>query len=481
MAKKNVKGSFADELRKSAYIWVGNTNIENTQILLINFNNTTHWVVVENNEDNITLRAPKETTALSQEIFTALYEVNPSWENKGKGSVETKTLPAGLSIVSDCNNIFYDKGIKALKETTVVPYLYNLGIDITSYEYTTLSVDNSHSLVLTPIPEGYSNYNQELLDIMEDVSEYKSWTLTKEGSMRRFFRSATRKGMILEGPAGTGKSTDPLIYCAQHEIPVVVEQCTRNTDDDDVLSSFVPNTTGAGFRLRRGKLTIAAEHGGVCVLNEGNYTDQLDCVNSILDKNAQLILDDGTVIKVHPNFRLIITVNPNYRGTYKLNEALVNRCKVVDYEPTPESLMIKRLKTTTGYNNTKVIETIVRETSKIREIYQTRNYECVISQRNIEAFLSNVLLFPKDNIEEMFDEEFINLTALSDLNDIQIELDDLKAIRKVMLKEIKEAIAESNKEVTEASWTCSPQPDLDALTSNVNDDGSFFDIEEEEV
>ena len=479
MAKKNIEKSFAEELKTSAYIWLGNTNIENTQLFLAIFNKVTHWAVVENNEDNITLRAPKETNALKQEIFSALYEIYPAWKKKETGTVNTSVLPKGLAIESDCNDIFYRKGIKPLKSTTVIPYLDNLGVNVSLYTYTVLTIDNSHDLVLTPMPEGYSNYNQELLDIMEDVSEYKSWTLTKEGAMRRFFGTSTRKGMILEGPAGTGKSTDPLIYCAQHEIPVVVEQCTRNTDDDDVLSSFVPNTTGAGFRLRRGKLTIAAEHGGVCVLNEGNYTDQLDCVNSILDKNAQLILDDGAVIKVHPNFRLIITVNPNYRGTYKLNEALVNRCKVVDYEPTPESLMIKRLKTTTGYKNTKVIETIVRETSKIRSIYQTRNYECVISQRNLEAFLSNVLLFPNDSIEEMFDEEFINLTALSDLNDIPTELSDLQDIRKEMITEINNVLKEGVEEVTEGSWTCQPRIDLDDLTSQIGDDGSFLDVEEE--
>ena len=75
MANKKVK-SFADELRSAAYIWLGNTNIDNTQLFLTNFNKKIHWIVVENNEDNITLKAPKETNALSQEIFTALYEIN---------------------------------------------------------------------------------------------------------------------------------------------------------------------------------------------------------------------------------------------------------------------------------------------------------------------------------------------------------------------------------------------------------------------
>ena len=122
MAKKNVRESFADVLRTSAYVWLGNTNIEDTHILLVNFNKTTHWVVVENNEDNVTLRAPKETNALSQEIFTALYEINPAWKKKETGTINTSVLPKGLSIVSDCNDTCYKKGIKPLKQTTVIPF-----------------------------------------------------------------------------------------------------------------------------------------------------------------------------------------------------------------------------------------------------------------------------------------------------------------------------------------------------------------------
>ena len=118
MAKKNE--SFADVLRTSAYVWLGNTNLENTKILLINFNKKTHWVIVENNDDNVTLRAPKETTALSQEIFIALYEIHPTWKKKEIGTINTSILPKGLSITSDDNNVCYKKGIKPLKQTTAI-------------------------------------------------------------------------------------------------------------------------------------------------------------------------------------------------------------------------------------------------------------------------------------------------------------------------------------------------------------------------
>ena len=75
MAKNNkVNKSLAEELRSAALVWLGNTNLDNTYILLANFNKVTHWIIVENNEDNVTLRAPKETNALNQEIFKILYD-----------------------------------------------------------------------------------------------------------------------------------------------------------------------------------------------------------------------------------------------------------------------------------------------------------------------------------------------------------------------------------------------------------------------
>jgi hypothetical protein len=180
MAKKNLKGSFADELRSAAYVWLGNTNIDSTHLLLINFNKTTHYVLVENNEDNIVLKALKETNALSQEIFTALYEIHPTWKKKETGTINTSVLPKGLAILSDNNELFYKRGIKPLKQTTVIPFLDNLGVNITMYEYTKLSIDNSHTLKQEWVTKGYSNYSPEVLSVMVDTSKYKTYTMDKQ-------------------------------------------------------------------------------------------------------------------------------------------------------------------------------------------------------------------------------------------------------------------------------------------------------------
>jgi MoxR-like ATPase len=479
MAKKNLKGSFADELRSAAYVWLGNTNIDSTHLLLINFNKTTHWVLVENNDDNIVLKAPKETTALSQEIFTALYEIHPVWKKKETGTINTSVLPKGLSILSDNNDTFYKRGIKPLKQTTVIPFLDNLGINVTMYEYTKLSIDNSHTLTQDWVIKGYTNYSSDVLSIMVDTSKYKIYTMDKQDEYEMMDMGCFQ-GIIAAGPAGTGKSTDPLIYCAKEEIPVVVFQCTPGTEEDAIIGNFIPNNSG-GFSLKRGPLANAIEQDCWLVINEANYVPSgiLSCLNSVMDDNAQVLLDDGTMLKRGKNFRLILTVNPGYRGTNMFNEATLNRFATVYYEPITKKILIERLKQESGYKNEKVLEAVAEQFDKLRGIYQSKNMETEVTFRNALRFLKMILLAPEKSIEKQFDMAFVN-NAIFEMNDIQVELNDLKEIRKDMLSDIKSALAEGTEEVTEASWTCSPQVNIDDLTSQIGDDGSFLDVEEDE-
>lgn len=514
MAKK--KESFADVLRTSAYIWLGKTNIENNYILLVNFNKGTHWVVVENNEDDVTLRAPKGTTALSQDIFKALYEIYPEWKKKNIGKVNTTALPKGLSIVSDCNDIFYEKGIKPLREDTVLTFLDNLGVNITMYDYTRLCLDNSHTLAKQYITKGYSNYPAELLKVMVDTSKYKDYTLAKQ-DVYDMLDMGCYRGIIAAGPAGTGKTTDAFTFANHAEVPIIDFQCVHNTEADDIIGKYVPATDKyasarklfqdiiasedtdedeklaaqksldslpaipTGFEFLYGPLSLAVKYDCIFSGQEWNYAPSAvqSIVNSLMDDNGRMSLPNGEVLTVGPNFRMILTVNPGYRGTNMFNEATLNRFATVYYEPIDKKTLIERLKFESGYKNLKVLEAVAEQFDKLRGIYQSKNMETEVTYRNALRFLKMILLAPEISIEKQFDMAFVN-NALFEMNDIQVELQDLKDIRKDMLNEIKSALAEGTEEVTEGSWTCIPEPDFDDMNSQVGDDGSFLDIEEEE-
>lgn len=477
MAKK-VNKSLAEELKTSAIIWSGVTNKDNTRVFIVNFNSNHHVVLIEETETNIVYYAPKETLALKAEIGKALYEVHPELKKKDVGAIPTTSF-TGIEVVGDDNELCFSKSIKVLSELTVRNALDKVGIDTTKYTYTKINVDNSHNLKEAWATHGYKNYSQEVLDLMTDVSKYKTYTMDKIDEYE-MMDAGCYLGMVAAGPAGTGKSTDPLIYCAKEEIPVIVFQCTQGTEDDAIIGNFIPNTDGTGYKLKRGPLANAIEQDCWLVINEANYCPSgiLSCLNSIMDDNGQVLLDDGTMLHRGPNFRLILTVNPGYRGTNLFNEATLNRFATVYYPPITKDTLIKRLSFESGYKNKKVLAAVAEQFDKLRNIYESRNMETEVTYRNAIRFLKMRLLKPEVDIVKQFDMAFIT-NAIFEMNDITTELNDLQEIRKDMVSEIEQALADGTEEAKETSWSCDVGIDLDDLTSQIGEDGSFLDDEEE--
>lgn len=476
MAKKNE--SLADVLRTTALVWLGKTNIDNTDVLLVNFNKTLHLVVVETTEEELILKSKQETIALSKEIFKVLYEINPLLIEKHVSTTTTSLLPKGLEILEDYNLTLFDRGIKPLKVTTVAPFLDNIGINTTKYNYTHAVVDNSHTLTQDWVDKGYSNYSPDVLSIMADTSKYITYTMEKRDEYEMMDMGCYH-GIVAAGPAGTGKSTDALIYCATEKIPVVVFQCTPGTEEDAIIGNFIPSASG-GFTLKRGPLANAIEQDCWLVINEANYVPSgiLSCLNSVMDDNAQVLLDDGSMLKRGKNFRLILTVNPGYRGTNMFNEATLNRFATVYYEPITKLTLINRLQHETGYKNTKVLEAIAEQFDKLRNIYLSKNMETEVTYRNVLRFVKMILLARHIDIKKQFDMAFIN-NAIFEMNDISTELEDLQSIGEEMLKDITSALESDTKDAKEGTWSCTPEHSIDT-SIQVNDDASFLDFDEEE-
>jgi MoxR-like ATPase len=60
-----------------------------------------------------------------------------------------------------------------------------------------------------------------------------------------------------------------------------------------------------------------------------------------MDHRKFVELDNGEIIKVHPNFRLFATMNPGYEGTSMLNLALYDRFDIKLYVGELEAKSIK--------------------------------------------------------------------------------------------------------------------------------------------
>lgn len=480
MAKNNK--SLADELRSAAHIWVGTTNLPNTDLLVF-VNNKYHYVLIEHTDENLILKAPKETLSFKSDIFNIIFQLFPAYKKLNNGTLTLSTTPS-LSITGDYNEFLFKDSIKVLPESKLISFFESISFDISSYEYITLKVDNSFTLKVEGITQGYANYDQEALEHMTNVTKYsKGYTCSNPLLVKKLL-NGTYNSLLLSGPAGTGKSTEFMIACSQAEIPCYVIQLTQGMTEGRLIGDFVPPLDEAGvFKYIQSVMLIAFTHGGVAIADEFNYASPAvaAALNGFLDGHDEYIGPDGFVYKRHKDFRFIATMNPGYAGTNSMSQALLNRFDKVQYwDAIDKYTFVNRLQFNTGYKNKKFLETFYEQFDKLRSIYQSKNYTTELTYRNAESFLKDLLLNPNDDMKENFYQAFVYPTTVQDLNDISLELKDLKDITNPMISELVSVFSEGSDESSVKSFDFAPGLDLDDIDSLINDDASFSASIEEE-
>ena len=156
----------------------------------------------------------------------------------------------------------------------------------------------------------------------------------------------TRKPMLFEGHAGTGKTSSAINYAYQMGIGVGIQNCSAGLQLSDVIGkvTILPNGEAGWID---GALTKAMRFGGVYVLDEINFAQPKvlqrfqDVANSYV---LELHENNGEIIHAHPDFVLVATYNNGYKHTNALNEAVLDRYKLklyFDYDYEIESRVIK--------------------------------------------------------------------------------------------------------------------------------------------
>jgi len=171
---------------------------------------------------------------------------------------------------------------------------------------------------------------------------------------------AFRDPVVFYGPKGAGKTLALEEYCAKTEVPMVRENCHDETSVRDLVGRF---NRDKNIYFQLGCLTTAIEVAnteGQCilVLEEINTLPPgvQKILNSLMDHRQEVnSVSIGHTFRVSPDSHLWIvgTMNPNYGGTYDLNEDLRSRTKFVEVSwmsPAKEKELLLSKFTTSAAN-----------------------------------------------------------------------------------------------------------------------------------
>ena len=190
--------------------------------------------------------------------------------------------------------------------------------------------------------------------------------------------------VLLHGPSGTGKTISCKLICQEIGLPIMeTVNCTENLDEY-VLGKYIPMDDRIIFK--ESYVTEAIRNGGAVVFEEINFAkpQYLAFLNSLLDDNGFVRLDNGEVIRRHPNFRFFATMNLGYFGTKELNQALYNRFNsIIEIAALTDEAIIRML-TARVPECTPVVDKLLSVYHKIKKKIEAEELDVIISPRNLE-------------------------------------------------------------------------------------------------
>lgn len=139
---------------------------------------------------------------------------------------------------------------------------------------------------------------------------------------------ANNKNVLIEGHAGSGKTMSVLAYASSRGMRYFNVACHIGLEASHLVGRWIPTADGH-FKWQDGAVTEVVRNGGVLLFNELNFAPDrfTTFIFSLLDdrREIQIMENGGEVIKAHPNLLIVADMNPDYRGTRPLNQALADR------------------------------------------------------------------------------------------------------------------------------------------------------------
>lgn len=151
--------------------------------------------------------------------------------------------------------------------------------------------------------------------------------------------------VMLTGPRGTGKTTAARMVARQFGRPLYQIQGHPTLAIEDMRGNA--GLRGGDSTFTYSPVVEAAMAGAFLLFDELNLCRSGAPVwlNNVLDKPGVLAIPETREqIPVHSEFLMIACFNAGYSGTNAINEALLDRCRVIHCEYWPEDQEVRLLK-----------------------------------------------------------------------------------------------------------------------------------------
>lgn len=226
-------------------------------------------------------------------------------------------------------------------------------------------------------------------------------------------RLADGRNVLLEGPAGCGKNVGIKYISDETNRPAIRVNFGSEITYEDLVGHYEVQADGS-MEFIPGFLTIAVRIGAIFVADEINAAppEATMPLNSVTEAKPLLqIRETSQIIKPHPAFRFVGTLNPAtgpYGGAKKLNAAFESRFTKIKMDYLPEkkeaALIDELVNRTRQVIHLDDITTHVKIANTIRRrIKNNENYPLVSTRDLIDAAELTDLMDSKEAIKFVVD------------------------------------------------------------------------------
>lgn len=251
-------------------------------------------------------------------------------------------------------------------------------------DYIIKYADNRIAMASLPKKEEPTKFDDSLCELIPQLSRDEFELPKRLSKISRAVQKGDVRTLLFHGPAGTGKTMACKLLAREIQFPLMATiNCTENLDEF-ILGKYIP--VGSEIIFQESEVTRAIREGGIVVFEEINFAkpQYLAFLNSLLDDNGFVRLDNGVIVKRHPLFRFFATMNMGYFGTKELNQALYNRFNAIVEIPTLSEEDIKRMLLKRVPSCRAYVKKLLGTYKKIRNLIEKQELDIVISPRNLE-------------------------------------------------------------------------------------------------